>query len=161
MSHGVCPLCSVIRGLGFIAMPTYVYQVITDDDTPEGAGGEGEIFEVFQKMSDDPLTEHPETGEPVQRIPAPPLIAGKWSELGKDGGMMSNKNIDRLGFTKYEKARIIGARALQISMGAPFKIKLTDKKLQELKYNPLEIARLEFEEGAIPITVKRPKPHER
>jgi len=87
--------------LGFIAMPTYVYQVITNDDTP---GGEGEIFEVFQKMSDDPLTEHPESGAPVHRIPAPPLIAGKWSELGKDGGMMSNKNIDRLGFTKYEKA---------------------------------------------------------
>ncbi len=79
-------------------MPTYVYQVITDDDT------EGEIFEVFQKMSDDALTEHPESGVPVQRIPVAPNIAGRWSELGKDGGIMSNKNLDRLGFTKYEKA---------------------------------------------------------
>ncbi len=79
-------------------MPTYAYQVTTDDDT------EGEIFEVFQKMSDDPLTEHPETGAPVQRIPVAPNIAGKWSELGKDGGIMSNKNLDRLGFTKYERA---------------------------------------------------------
>jgi len=69
-------------------------------------------------------------------------------------------NIDDFGFTKYEKARIIGARALQISMGAPFMIKLNDKQLQELKYNPLEIAMLEFDKGVIPITVKRPQPHE-
>ncbi|MCZ6836495.1 MAG: FmdB family transcriptional regulator [Planctomycetota bacterium] len=79
-------------------MPTYVYQVITDDDT------EGEVFEVFQKMSDDALTEHPETGVPVKRIPTAPNIAGKWSELRADGGAMSNKNLDKLGFTKYEKA---------------------------------------------------------
>ena len=64
-------------------------------------------------------------------------------------------------FTKYEKARIIGSRALQLSEGAPFLLKLTDKKLKELKYNPLEIAKLEFEAGVIPITVKRMLPHQR
>ncbi len=62
-------------------------------------------------------------------------------------------------FTKYERARIIGARALQLSMGAPFLIKLTKKRLEELKYNPIEIAKLELEEGLIPITVKRPSQH--
>ncbi|MHC1567047.1 MAG: DNA-directed RNA polymerase subunit K [Candidatus Syntropharchaeia archaeon] len=53
-------------------------------------------------------------------------------------------------YTKYEKARIIGARALQISMGAPVLVEtdLTD---------PIEIALLEFERGVIPITVKRRK----
>ena len=60
---------------------------------------------------------------------------------------------DRL--TKYEKARIIGARSLQISMGAPFLIKLTQKRLEELHYDPLEIAKLEFEQGIIPIEVLR------
>lgn len=60
---------------------------------------------------------------------------------------------DRL--TKYEKARIIGARSLQISMGAPFLIKLTPKRLEELHYDPLEIAKLEFEQGIIPIEVLR------
>lgn len=59
-------------------------------------------------------------------------------------------------YTKYEKARIIGARALQISMGAPFAIKLTPEDLEKLKYNPVAIAKLEFEKDAIPITVKRP-----
>lgn len=61
-------------------------------------------------------------------------------------------------YTKYEHARIVGARALQISMGAPFKIKLTDDDLKKMGYNPLEIAKLEFKQGLIPIKVKRPMP---
>lgn len=60
--------------------------------------------------------------------------------------------------TKYEKARILGNRALQISCGAPFLIKLTDEDLQKINYNPIEIAKLELEKGVIPITVKRPLP---
>jgi hypothetical protein len=77
-------------------MPTYVYQVINDD------GSEGEIFEVVQKMSDSPLETHPETGEPVRRIIQAPNIAGRWSESGTKQ-MLSDKNLDRLGFTKYQK----------------------------------------------------------
>ncbi len=59
-------------------------------------------------------------------------------------------------YTKYEKARMIGSRALQISMGAPFLVKLSEEDLERIKYNPIEIALLEFEEGVLPITVKRP-----
>jgi len=58
-------------------------------------------------------------------------------------------------FTKYEKARMLGSRALQISMGAPFLIKLDEKELEKIHYNPIEIAKMEFEQGIIPITVKR------
>jgi DNA-directed RNA polymerase subunit K len=61
-------------------------------------------------------------------------------------------------FTKYEQARIIGARALQISQGAPFMIKLDDEDLKKMSYNPIEIAKLEFDKGLIPISVKRPLP---
>ena len=57
--------------------------------------------------------------------------------------------------TKYERARIIGARSMQISMGAPIFLKLTPKRLEDLKYDPLEIAKLEFDEGTIPIDVIR------
>ena len=60
-------------------------------------------------------------------------------------------------YSKYEKARIIGARALQIAMGAPFLLKLTKKDLEKLKYNTLEIAKLEFEKDVLPITIRRPK----
>jgi len=77
-------------------MPTYVYRIINED------GSEGETFEVFQKMSDPPLTEHPETGEPVRRVIQAPNIAGKWSEAGTKK-MLSDSNLDRLGFTKYQK----------------------------------------------------------
>ncbi len=55
---------------------------------------------------------------------------------------------------KFEKARVIGARFLQLSMGAPFLIKLNKKELEEIQYSPLEIAKKEFEEGVIPIAVR-------
>ena len=58
--------------------------------------------------------------------------------------------------TKYEMARMIGARALQISMGAPFLVKLEKEDLEKLHYNPVEIAKLEFEKGIMPIAIKRP-----
>lgn len=55
-----------------------------------------------------------------------------------------------LRYTRFEKARIIGARALQISMGAPILIDPPEGML-----NPVHIALLEYEKGVIPISVKR------
>lgn len=55
--------------------------------------------------------------------------------------------------TRFEKARIIGARALQIAMGAPVLVKIPKGVT-----DPIEIAKLEFEKDKIPITVIRPKP---
>ncbi len=51
-------------------------------------------------------------------------------------------------YTRYERARIIGARALQISMGAPILVRTT-------KIDPLEIALVEYDCNMVPITVKR------
>jgi len=50
-------------------------------------------------------------------------------------------------YTRYERARILGARSLQIAMGAPAFVK-TDKQ------EPIEVARVEMDEGKLPITVK-------
>ena len=61
-------------------------------------------------------------------------------------------------FTKYEKARVIGARALQVGMGAPLLLDLKEKDFKKLKYSPIEIAKMEFSEGILPITIKRPLP---
>jgi len=58
-------------------------------------------------------------------------------------------------YTKYERARMIGSRALQISMGAPFLVKLSEKDLEAISYNSIEIAKLEFEKGILPMTVRR------
>ncbi len=60
--------------------------------------------------------------------------------------------------TKYEKARIIGARSLQIAMGAPLLLKLKKDQLEKINYNPIELAKIEFEKKIIPITIKRPLP---
>ena len=51
-------------------------------------------------------------------------------------------------FTRFEKARIIGARALQISYGAPVLVDYPEDML-----DPIDIAMLEYDEGLIPITV--------
>ena len=53
-------------------------------------------------------------------------------------------------YTRFEKARIIGARALQIAMGAPVLIDVPEG------VTPLEAALLEFKKGIIPLTVIRP-----
>ncbi len=52
-------------------------------------------------------------------------------------------------YTRYEYARIIGARALQISLGAPAMITPDTGE-------PIDIAIRELEADLIPITVKRP-----
>jgi DNA-directed RNA polymerase subunit K len=53
-------------------------------------------------------------------------------------------------FTRFERARILGARALQISLGAPILIDIAATLV-----DPVEIAELEFAAGRIPITVRR------
>lgn len=63
-----------------------------------------------------------------------------------------------MNYTKYEVARIIGARSLQIAMGAPLLLKLNEKELHGINYSPIEIAKLEYKKGILPITIKRPLP---
>jgi DNA-directed RNA polymerase subunit K len=53
--------------------------------------------------------------------------------------------------TRFEVARLLGARALQISLGAP--VLVETKSL-----DPIEIAKEEFKQKIIPITVKRKLP---
>ncbi len=76
-------------------MPTYVYEFL--DEEGEGTG---ECFELVEPISADALTEH--EGRPVHRVPQAPNIAGKWSDM-KSKSAMSNENLERLGFTKYQK----------------------------------------------------------
>ena len=68
---------------------------------------------------------------------------------------MAKKEDSEPAHTKYEMTRLIGARALQISQGAPILVKLSEKDLEELKYNPIEIAKREYQEGVIPIRIVR------
>ena len=64
-------------------------------------------------------------------------------------------------FTKYETARIIGARALQIAMDAPILLKIDSEELKAMRYDPLKIAEKELMEGVLPIAIRRPTPKKR
>ena len=51
---------------------------------------------------------------------------------------------------RYEKARIIGARALQVSYGAPVLVETEQSE-------PILVAAEEYDAGVLPFTVKRGK----
>jgi DNA-directed RNA polymerase I, II, and III subunit RPABC2 len=55
--------------------------------------------------------------------------------------------------TRFEKARIVGARALQISMGAPILI-----DVKGASANQIDIALEELESGILPMTIRRTLP---
>jgi DNA-directed RNA polymerase I, II, and III subunit RPABC2 len=56
--------------------------------------------------------------------------------------------------TRFERARIVGARALQIALGAPIII-----EVQEARGGPIDIALLELDSGILPITIRRTLPN--
>lgn len=60
--------------------------------------------------------------------------------------------------TKYEKTKIIAARALAISQGAKPQVELSKEELLAVNYSPIKIAQLEFEKGVIPIDIERTLP---
>ena len=61
---------------------------------------------------------------------------------------MKNQNQD---LTKYERARIVGGRALQLAMGAPPLIKSGDV------ISPVALAQMELEKNVIPLYVVKSK----
>ncbi|CAI5466890.1 unnamed protein product [Closterium sp. Yama58-4] len=69
---------------------------------------------------------------------------------GAGGGKKSDKPRKTTRYmTKYERARVLGARALQISMNAPVMVELHGET------DPLEIAMRELREKKIPFTIRR------
>lgn len=71
---------------------------------------------------------------------------------------MSLNNMKKQEFSKYERARIIGARGLQISMDAPLLINVDENELNDLNFDPLKIAEKELDSGVLPISVSKPMP---
>jgi len=68
--------------------------------------------------------------------------------------MISGKERKTIPFlTKYEKARIVGKRAEQISKGAPPLVEVGNLE------NPIDIAMKELRERKIPYIIRRPLPN--
>lgn len=56
--------------------------------------------------------------------------------------------------TRFERARIVGARSLQLAMGAPAFI-----PLEGAYRGPIETAMLELEADALPLSIRRSLPN--
>lgn len=101
-----------------------------EDEPPEPEVEEGMEEEADKNNEDAPDT-HVEGEEKEERPPVErPRKTSKY-------------------MTKYERARILGTRALQISMNAPVMVEL------EGETDPLEIAMKELRERKIPFTIRR------
>lgn len=55
--------------------------------------------------------------------------------------------------TRFERARIVGARSLQISLGAPMLAPLPDDVV-----DPIDVAVVELNEKVLPMTIRRTLP---
>ena len=60
---------------------------------------------------------------------------------------------DRL--TRFERARIVGARALQLSMGAPVLLQLEELENK----SPLDISEFELRAKVLPLSIRREHPN--
>eukprot|EP00559_Dactyliosolen_fragilissimus_P002739 CAMPEP_0184854852 /NCGR_PEP_ID=MMETSP0580-20130426/234_1 /TAXON_ID=1118495 /ORGANISM="Dactyliosolen fragilissimus" /LENGTH=155 /DNA_ID=CAMNT_0027349203 /DNA_START=62 /DNA_END=529 /DNA_ORIENTATION=+ len=65
------------------------------------------------------------------------------------GGALASERVTTRYLTKYERARVLGTRALQISMNAPVMVDLDGET------DPLKIAMKELRERKIPIIIRR------
>ncbi|TYK22284.1 DNA-directed RNA polymerases II, IV and V subunit 6A [Cucumis melo var. makuwa] len=119
------PLINLHEGL----CPTSSIQY--EDEPPEPEIEEGAEEELDNTNNDDI------TGEPVE------------AEEKEDEEPVERPRKTSKFMTKYERARILGTRALQISMNAPVMVEL------EGETDPLEIAMKELRERKIPFTIRR------
>ena len=84
-----------------LKMPVYVYQEILPD------GSDGDTFECMQSMSEATLKTHPRTGNPVRKVFHAPNVSSKYTE-GATKNRLSDQNIEKHGFTRYERDKITG-----------------------------------------------------
>lgn len=82
-------------------MPNYIYQVIEED------GSTGFTFEWTQSIDEEPLTEHPLSGKPVQRVIQAANLGIKHSEQSQKR-KFSDQHIEKAGFSRYERDKLTG-----------------------------------------------------
>jgi DNA-directed RNA polymerase I, II, and III subunit RPABC2 len=110
-----------------------------DDDNDVDSYDEGS-YDDFNEEIEQEQNEYDEKGD-VDFIPAE-------GEVPKEQPLKDRVTTRFL--TKYEKARIIGARALQISKNAPIMV-----DIEQGEWDPLKIAEKELVERKIPFIIRR------
>ncbi|CAM9269127.1 unnamed protein product [Ectocarpus fasciculatus] len=114
-------------------------------DNEYGDGDGGEEYDVFANEDDDPQVDEP---TPLEADPADMEVVDA-NDAGGAGLRSADDRITTKYMTKYERARILGTRALQISMNAPVMVDI------ENETDPLKIAMKELRERKIPIKIRR------
>ncbi|XP_022891055.1 DNA-directed RNA polymerases II, IV and V subunit 6A-like [Olea europaea var. sylvestris] len=110
-----------------------------------------EDYDMDGGYEDEPIEPEPDEGvelEEENNEDAPDDIVGEGEEKQEDEPVERPRKTSKY-MTKYERARILGTRALQISMNAPVMVEL------EGETDPLEIAMKELRERKIPFTIRR------
>ncbi|KAH7188348.1 uncharacterized protein FIESC28_01350 [Fusarium coffeatum] len=132
------------------------------DDDMGGAGGDEPMYE--DEEINDYYDPEPEEGDEQQQdgpddnvvVSGDPSAAANalkgGDKLLKDKKIPESERTTTPYMTKYERARILGTRALQISMNAPVLVDL------EGETDPLQIAIKEMREKKIPLIVRRYMP---
>ncbi len=114
---------------------------------------EGDDLYDNLEEDDDLMDEEPLEQEEEEGAQAPGEDGAERVEvLPQDGADSSKANKQRITtrfLTKYERARILGTRALQISMNAPIMVKPGNET------DPLKIAMMELRARKIPIIIRR------
>ncbi|KAL2227108.1 UNVERIFIED_CONTAM: DNA-directed RNA polymerases II, IV and V subunit 6A [Sesamum indicum] len=112
-----------------------------------------EDYDMDGAYEDEPLEPEPDEGAEVEdennnNEDGPDPIEGDGDEKQEQEPVERPRKTSKY-MTKYERARILGTRALQISMNAPVMVEL------EGETDPLEIAMKELRERKIPFTIRR------
>merc|ERR1712189_134233 len=110
------------------------FKMADEEDVGDGMGGDDDFEEPDDNLGDDmpqvdvlPVTDDNQPQAPKKKVTTPYM-------------------------TKYERARVLGTRALQISMNAPVMVEL------EGEIDPLQIAMKELKAHKIPIIIRRYMP---
>ncbi|KAL2248622.1 UNVERIFIED_CONTAM: DNA-directed RNA polymerases II, IV and V subunit 6A [Sesamum indicum] len=112
-----------------------------------------EDYDMDGAYEDEPMEPEPDEGAEVEEEnnnneDGPDPVEGDGDEKQEQEPIERPRKTSKY-MTKYERARILGTRALQISMNAPVMVEL------EGETDPLEIAMKELRERKIPFTIRR------
>ena len=120
------------------------------DDGPVLEDDEDDLDEDVKRQIEPPMEE--DTFEEDKKLPQQQRMvveSGEENKSDKPAAAKVRRTTKYL--TKYERARILGTRALQISHNAPILVSLTEERDQD----PLQIAERELREKKIPMIIRR------
>lgn len=122
-----------------------------NEDYDDGAGGDeqdmNEVENRFEDEEQEADEQQQQTGGSVSVVEISKKVGGASSRAPQPRAPQDYTTTKFL--TKYERARVLGTRALQISMGAPCCVAI------EGETDCLRIAQKELQQGKLPIIVRR------